>query len=136
MNNNESMYQPATEISDAIFSLAAEVKLLRLLFADVIDRDADPRFPRYIHVPSLDLNLTESLRSEFRRLLERRDLAAYRLVGAVDTVILFQEAQDFESTISLLKRARADFQCADRQITEFRNLHKGELIRHGDHPAA
>lgn len=136
MKNTASMDEPATEIRDAIRDVATEVKLLRLLLTDVMDRGAGPRFPRYIRVPSLEVDLAESSLSEFQRLLERRDPAAYSLVGAVDTIIRFREAQDFQSALSLLKRARAEFERADRYITLFRNLHKGELTRHGNRPAA
>jgi hypothetical protein len=136
MNNTESMCESATEIRDTIRGLAAEVKLLRLLLSDVIDLDDGERFPRYIRAPGPQVDLAQTSLSEFQRLLERRDLAAYGLVDVVNTVILFWEAQDFEGSLSLLKRARAEFRRADRHITEFRNLHKGEFTRHGDCPAA
>ena len=74
--------------------------------------------------------------AEFARLLERRDLAAYRVVGAVETVILFWEAQDYGASLALLTRARSEFKRTEIPIAEFRNSHKGELPRHGNRPAA
>ena len=74
--------------------------------------------------------------TEFARLLERRDLAAYRVVGAVETVIRFWEAQDYDASLYLLIRARSEFKRAEIRIAEFRNSHKGELTRHGNRPAA
>ncbi len=58
---------------------------------------------------------------EFRRLLEQRDLAAYRLVAAIETVIRFWEAQEYDQALALLVRARAEFERAEARINQFRN---------------
>jgi hypothetical protein len=69
--------------------------------------------------------------SEFNRLCQMRDLAAYRAVAAIEIVVLFFEAQDYETALTQLQKARAEFQEADRRISEFRKSHQGELDRHG-----
>jgi predicted negative regulator of RcsB-dependent stress response len=74
----------------------------------------------------------------FASLLEQRDLAAYRAVAAIETAVLFWEAQDFEAAFAQLERARADFQQAQERITEFHQSHprppQGE--HHGNRSAA
>lgn len=60
---------------------------------------------------------------EFAELCDRRDLAAYRVVSAVETVIRFWEATDFEEALTVLKRAHSEFEAADLRITEFTNKH-------------
>lgn len=73
--------------------------------------------------------------AEFQRLLDKRELAAVRLVGTVDSVISFFEAQDFEAALLQLKRARDEYNAVDRQISEFHKSHTGE-IPHGHRNAA
>jgi hypothetical protein len=125
------------ESGEALYALAAEIEQLRLQQGALVNRLADDQIPSHLRTHLAALRpIVSGAAAEFERLLERRDLAAYRLVSTVDTVILFWEAQDYEASLALLKRAHAEFKHADRQITEFRNLHKGELPRHGNHPAA
>lgn len=70
---------------------------------------------------------------EFQRLLERRDLAAYRAVAMLDLVIHFFEAQDYDTALSQLKRAQSEFQEAARSVQQFQlGLTKGETNRHGN----
>ena len=57
--------------------------------------------------------------AEFQKLCNQRDLAAYRVVGAVDVAVSFYEAQDFLETYRILKRALSSFNEADRAVTEF-----------------
>ena len=101
------------------------------------DQEAGDRFPGYICAPRAASRPTATdTAAEFARLLERRDLAAYRVVGAVETVILFWEAQDYDASLALLTRARSEFERTEIPIAEFRNSYKGELTRHGNRPAA
>ena len=75
----------------------------------------------------------------FHSLLNQRDLAAYRAVSVISTVIDFWETQDFESALAQLKRARADFQEAEARIAEFRKspqIQQGELTRHDQSAAS
>lgn len=79
--------------------------------------------------------------AHFARLMELRDMAAYRAVSVIGTVIDFFEAQDFDSALEQLKRARAAFHEADRRVTEFYETHQlpkttGEKSAHGNHAAA
>ena len=71
--------------------------------------------------------------SEFNRLWQRRDLAAYRAVAAIQTVVLFWEAQDYQAALTQLQQARAEFQEAERRISEFHNSHEGDSARHDHH---
>lgn len=66
---------------------------------------------------------------ELQRLMNLRDLAAYRVVAAVDTVLLFWETQDYDASRARLERARADYARADQQITDFHKFQHSE----GDH---
>ena len=68
----------------------------------------------------------------FHSLLNQRDLAAYRLVAAVETVLRFWEAQDYESARALLERSRTEFECADARINQFCQSidPQGEFTRH------
>jgi len=75
--------------------------------------------------------LTDVL-NEFSRLCQKRDLAAYRAVAAIQTVVLFWEAQDYDDVFAQLQKALADFKAADARISQFRNSYQGELDRH-DH---
>lgn len=130
-------YGAALEIREAIHGLTTEVRLLRLLLADLSDQGAGERFPAYIRVAREAWRQTVTdIAAEFKRLLDQRDLAAYRVVGAVQTVILFWEAQDYDASLDLLKQAFAEFRRAESRITEFRNSYTGELTRHGNHTAA
>lgn len=71
------------------------------------------------------------LLAEFQSLLDKRELAAVRLVGTVDSVISFFEAQDYEQALFQLKRARDEYNAVDRQISEFHKSHTGDN-RHGN----
>ena len=68
--------------------------------------------------------MTDSAYAEFQRLCEKRDLAAYRAVGAIGAVIDFFEAQDYASALASLKQAREEFREADSLVTEFLNSKK------------
>jgi hypothetical protein len=59
--------------------------------------------------------------TRFQRLTNARDLAAYRAVAVLGVVIDFWEAEDFDSALAQLKRARAEFLEADARVTEFHN---------------
>lgn len=80
--------------------------------------------------------MADPLFAEFQRLLERRDLAAYRAVVACDLAVHFFEAQDYDTAKVQLERARDDFHEAARRVQEFQLKHKGELNRHGNRSAA
>ena len=68
-----------------------------------------------------------------RRLLEERDLAAYRAVAVIQSALDFWESQDYESAFRSLERAREDFMEADARITQFRKSNtQGETARHGN----
>lgn len=62
-----------------------------------------------------------SLDAEFQRLLNQRDLAAYRVVAAVKSVLDFFEAQDFASAERSLRKARSEFDQAEDRLHQFRN---------------
>jgi predicted negative regulator of RcsB-dependent stress response len=70
----------------------------------------------------------------FQKLCDQRDLAAYRVVAAVRSVLDFFEAQDFASAEDSLRRARAEYDEADARLNEFRNSLQGE--KHGHSTAA
>jgi len=74
---------------------------------------------------------TTNVLSEFNRLCQNRDLAAYRAVAAIQTVGLFWEAQDYDDVLAQLQKALADFKAADARISQFRNSYQGDLNRHG-----
>lgn len=83
----------------------------------------------------------DALAHEFQELTEQRDLAAYDLVGAVDTVIKFWESQTFDDSFDILADAMDDFKKADAAVDEFRAMHfrqnkptQGDL--HGNRTAA
>lgn len=69
------------------------------------------------------LNSVSSVARELMRLLELRDLAAYDVVGAVQAVLTFWEAQDFAEAEKQLSRALEQFHQADLAITDFYNQH-------------
>ena len=62
--------------------------------------------------------------AEFQRLYQKRELAAYRAVSAIQTVVDFWEAEDFPSSIALLRKVRADYQKADREMDRFLEKHQ------------
>jgi predicted negative regulator of RcsB-dependent stress response len=68
--------------------------------------------------------MTDSAYAEFKRLCDKRELAAYRLVGAVDCVLRFFEAEDFDQAEAALRRAKAEYEDADLKITHFLNSKK------------
>jgi hypothetical protein len=74
--------------------------------------------------------------SELQRLLERRDLAAYRAAAAVELVIHFWEAQDYDAAFTSLKRASDEFKNANDSITSFYKSLQGEKKTHGHNTAA
>jgi hypothetical protein len=59
---------------------------------------------------------------EFERLLQLRDLAAYRAVSAIQMVLDFFEALDFESAQRMLSKARDEFREADERVNHFRDV--------------
>jgi hypothetical protein len=78
--------------------------------------------------------LTTNVLSEFTRLCQMRDLAAYRAVAAIQIVVDSFEAQDYQTAFTQLQKARSEFQEAEQRISEFHNSHKGDSARH-DHYA-
>jgi len=78
--------------------------------------------------------VAESVLAEFQRLYNQREMAAYRMVGAVQAVVRFFEAQEFDLAEDSLREALAVYEAADRRITQFWNTHKGEF--HGNSTAA
>jgi predicted negative regulator of RcsB-dependent stress response len=73
---------------------------------------------------------------DLERLMEQRDLAAYRAIAAIEIAVHFWEAQDYAAAFLQLQRAQNDFQEAERRITEFYKSLLGEIKRHGHRPAA
>ena len=71
--------------------------------------------------------------SEFNRLCQTRDLAAYGAVAPIQTVVLFWEAQDYDDVLAQLQKALADFKAADARISQFRNAYQGDGARHENH---
>ena len=59
------------------------------------------------------------LRTEFEKLLEARDLAAYRAAAVVAVVVDFFEAQDYETAEKQLRSSLAEFREADRKVNQF-----------------
>jgi hypothetical protein len=74
--------------------------------------------------------VTDSAYAEFKRLCDKRELAACRLVGAVSRVLHFFEAQDFDQAEMALRNAKAEYDAADSLITQFLNSKK-ENSNHG-----
>lgn len=68
--------------------------------------------------------MTEKALAEFLSLYNRREMAAYQLVGAVRTVLAFFEAQQFDQAEAAVRRAYQDYQDADQRVTEFFNSRK------------
>jgi hypothetical protein len=129
------------------YLIAAAPELLKALQDIIVEFWAEYEFPqrapeqsptvkeirkaqRVVRKAKGELTMTDVL-SEFNRLCQMRDLAAYRAVAAIQIVVLFFEAQDYETALTQLQKARAEFQEADRRISEFRKSHQGELDRHG-----
>lgn len=56
---------------------------------------------------------------EFQRLQDSRDLMAYNCVNAIQFVLAFFEAQDFEGARKHLQHALDQHKAADDAITEF-----------------
>jgi hypothetical protein len=81
------------------------------------------------------MSVTWGIAEQFRQLLERRELAAYRAVSVISTVIDFWEAQDYDAALIQLQRAQNEFKEADSLVTQFRKSHQGE-ITHGNSSAA
>jgi hypothetical protein len=54
-----------------------------------------------------------------------------RGVAAIQTVVLFWEAQDYDDVLAQLNKALADFKAADARISQFRNSYPGESYSHG-----
>jgi hypothetical protein len=77
--------------------------------------------------------LTANVLSEFNRLCQSRDLAAYRAVATIQIAVDSFEAQDHKTALAQLQKARAEFQETERRISEFRNSHKGDPARHDHH---
>lgn len=65
--------------------------------------------------------MTEVLQrlAEFRELLNRRDVAAYRLVSAAQSAIAKLNFAEIDQAQSILQGAVLDFELADAKITEF-----------------
>ena len=74
--------------------------------------------------------MTDSTYAEFKRLCDKRELAAYRMVGAVDCVLGFFEAQNFDQAEAALRRAKAEYDAADFTITQFLNSKKENTLCH------
>ena len=74
--------------------------------------------------------MTDSAYIEFKRLCDKRELAAYRLVGAVNCVLSFFEAQNFDQAEAALRRAKAEYDAADFLVEQFLNSKK-ENSNHG-----
>lgn len=55
-------------------------------------------------------------RTQLEKLLERRDLAAYRAVSKIQMVLQFWEAEDFENAENILRSALAEFDEADQKV--------------------
>ena len=60
--------------------------------------------------------LVTDVLGEFSRLCQKRDLAAYRAVAAIQTVVLFWEAQDYDDVLAQLQKALADFKGLSRSL--------------------
>lgn len=79
--------------------------------------------------------MTADPAAEFERLLELRDLAAYRAVSVIQMVLDFFEAQDFSSAEQMLSGAREEFRAADERVNLFQQTlaqaTQGEKARHG-----
>ena len=86
--------------------------------------------PTTKHGRQLRGQLITSAFSEFNRLCQRRDLAGYRAVAAIQTVLLFWEAQDYDLVLAQLQKVLADFKAADARISQFRNSYQGDAARH------
>ena len=63
-------------------------------------------------------------RAQLATLIERRDLAAYRAVSKIKLTLDFWEAEDFENAEKLLRSALAEFEDADRKVTELYEQYK------------
>jgi len=67
--------------------------------------------------------MTDSALAEFQRLCEKRDLAAYQAMGAINVAM------------EVLRSARDAFDLADQQVNQFRNSKK-ENQSDGNHSSA
>lgn len=65
----------------------------------------------------------ETLPAEFQRLCERRDLAAYNCVNAIQFVLAMFEAQTFEQSREYLQLALEQHKEADLEVTRFIRIH-------------
>lgn len=57
--------------------------------------------------------------AEFQSLCDQRDLAAYRVVAAVEMALSFWEAATFAESYDTLKRARDDYYAVHERIAQF-----------------
>lgn len=74
----------------------------------------------------------EILKDEFQKLYDRRELATWNCVNAVQFVLWAFEAQDFEQTREMLQRAFDGYKQADDAITEFHSQLKKENSTDGN----
>lgn len=64
---------------------------------------------------------------EFTQLINERDAAAYQVVGVLQNVVAFLEAQTFEESIGDLKQVLAKYERADLAINRFYQSNKESI---------
>jgi hypothetical protein len=71
-----------------------------------------------------------------KSLMNRRDVAAYGVVGSTQVAVACLQLGETEKAIKLLLSALADYQVADRRIDEFQLTLKKENASDGNRTAA
>ncbi len=80
-----------------------------------------------------------SVLAEFTRLCEARDLAAYKVVGHLETAIYACRTQNTAEALRILSEARAVFNCADAELENFKRSNPNHFTKenrnHGNRAA-
>ena len=68
--------------------------------------------------------MTDSALTTFLTLCEKRECAAYQCAGAIKTALAFLAVGEAQRALDVLEFARANYDLADSQISEFLNSKK------------
>ena len=66
------------------------------------------------------MNMTDSAYAEFNQLCNKRDLAAYRAIGAMAVAIAKLNLKESKQALDILLGAQADFNQAATAVEQFR----------------
>lgn len=66
----------------------------------------------------------------YTQLCQQRDLAAYRVVGAIEAGIYHSRRNEMELTLRILTEAKTKYEVADAQLTNFKRMHAHVFSQH------